>query len=646
MAELTWTSEIVYDENCGDGQSWVSITPAQGGSSDKPKVTVTKAAKPTDCVYATIIITSSNGEKQIIPVARCIPECDCEAIGFTANTIAVQEATEHTVELGGWTGSNACASDEKNIMVSVDGNVLCNPVVDKATKKIKATVNENPNEGERIGSFKFFAPNSSSSCLEREVKQKGKEITPTRCECDNLVIDEGGSLSFDGNGGTETAKFHLDSDGCIGVFPEISESEGGEGWIHHSTSIEDNKTVLTVTVDPNTTDKERSGGIIFSVNGGECEEISGKFINVSQEEGEPVVDCDCETIIKSSTRRYVSKDGVGENGNTIRSFTPTSGCESKFSLVSAEFVGDNELGGNPELFIDGNYIKIKNVSANATTENIPFTYKVTYKADTTQCSAKEYDEYQKSGDECYYTMDTGEFEVICNKDTNAQELKYLVSNGSRCTDTSEEQSFTIQVGKGDASETLSNVTGRPTGEHKTVKLDNTYTTQNVYVKWENENGDTGDCYANVEQCTHPEPETKIPKLNFEAEILNEYINTIEVSYALYYKETPIESTRVEIIKENGHRCTDEMSSANGTVESSTFEEGELSDYTMHLKIGNIHGWSKDGSCTSSSEKKFEYLWTDSQGIFTRNNEKVINLGSITIVDNEITYWLKAKQQQN
>ena len=177
MADLTWTSEIVYDENCGDGQNWVSIAPAQGGSSDKPKVTVTKAAKPTDCAYATIIITSSSGEKQIIPVARCIPECDCEAIGFTAKTtIEIQEATKHTVELGGWTGSNACASDEKNIIVSIDGNVLCDPVVDKTTKKIKATVNENPNEGERIGSFKFFAPNSSSSCLEREVKQKGKQI--------------------------------------------------------------------------------------------------------------------------------------------------------------------------------------------------------------------------------------------------------------------------------------------------------------------------------------------------------------------------------------------------------------------------------------------------------------------------------------
>lgn len=643
MADLTWTSEIVYDENCGDGQNWVSIAPAQGGPSDKPKVTVAKAANPTDCAYATIIITSSSGEKQIIPVARCLPEYDCEAIGFTAKTIAVQEAARGTVELGGWTGSSACASDEKNIIVSVDGNVLCDPVVDKTTKKIKATLRENPDEGERTGNFYFKSPSSSSICKEGEVKQKGKEITPTSCGCGNLVIDEGGSLSFDGAGGTKTAKFHLDSDGCVGVIPEISVSEDGEGWIHYSTSIEDNKTILAVTVDPNTTD-ERSGGIIFSINGDECKEISSKFINVSQEEGKPVVDCGCNAL-NNPRLKNVPKEGSGSERYNICTYVIKQECLSKYQPVSVSFVSKGGLNEEATLEVEGNSIYIKGVTENQTTSNINFSFEFSYTVDGTPCSDIQQCK-QLAGDECYYTMDNNVFDIDCNKSNNVQELTYkIISVG--CTG-DEDQTFTVSIKDGSTILDTLTITGHPTGGNETLRLLNEITPDSVSVEWKNEeNGDTGSTTIDeVGHCEHPTPHVVVPKLELMvtfADTYKEYINRFHVNYDIIYKGNIVKSS--SITPTNRFECSEKVTSHTEAVDQSTFDDGEISDYKLHFDIVNVHGWTID---CGSYAGNYEFLWQTLTTGWTDIRTLDINLADAPYNSElgMITLQLLARQKQN
>ena len=120
MAELSWTSEIIYYSECGQDQNWVSITPTQGTSSSSPIVSVKAATSPNDCPRASIIITS-NGETQIIPVVRCLPECECKSINFVPNpSLTELPAGGGSVVLGTYK-DGACV---ENMQVITDGTVI------------------------------------------------------------------------------------------------------------------------------------------------------------------------------------------------------------------------------------------------------------------------------------------------------------------------------------------------------------------------------------------------------------------------------------------------------------------------------------------------------------------------------------------
>ena len=243
-------------------------------------------------------------------------------------------------------------------------------------------------------------------------------------------------------------------------------------------------------------------------------------------------------------------------------------------------------------------------------------------------------------------MDTGVFEVICNKDTNKQELKYLVSNGSGCTDTREEQSFTITVGKGDAAKEYT-IKDRPTGEQKTMQLLDTYTTQNVYVSWKNENGNTGDCYANVTQCEHPTPHVVVPKLELMvtfADPHKEYINRFYVNYDIKYQRKTVKSST--ITPPNRFECSEKVTSHTETVDSSTFDDGEISNYILHFDIISVNGWTTD--CNGSYTGNYEFLWQTIKTDWTDIKTLDINLADAPYNPElgMITLQLLARQKQN
>ena len=159
MAKFSWTLKKIEDCSGNDitTNGWVTVSPTSGDElKDGPKITVREATKETDCQTATVILSLSNGEKEYINVSRCVPECKCSDVKFTASTTttASSDASSSFV-LGKISVREDC---RKYVNISTDGVVLCDATIDysKTNNNLTAKVNENPYIDSRTGYYRIL----------------------------------------------------------------------------------------------------------------------------------------------------------------------------------------------------------------------------------------------------------------------------------------------------------------------------------------------------------------------------------------------------------------------------------------------------------------------------------------------------------
>ena len=501
MAELSWTSEIIYYSECGQDQNWVSITPTQGTSSSSPIVSVKAATSPNDCPRASIIITTSNKETQIIPIVRCLPECTCKSINFVPKQLTELSAEGGSVELGTY-DDGACV---ENMQVVTDGTVICEPIIQGGT--VTATVQPNQSTSPRTGSYKVLL--DADECYSRDnIVQEGKVDPCATAACPSVTP---ATMAFESEGGEKTYSFENYDENCW----ELIGVEKND-WITVNTAS------TKISVGSYTGTTQKAGNVAFNfVNTSDSSKTCSPSIGITQNgvTPPPVIECDCDSVT-GVTETNIPKEGVGSNRFKIAELKITSTCSNKVAITGiSDYTGN--LGGNPDFEYDGNNVYIKNVSENSDLEAKTFSYKINYKVtgETVQdCEKDITDAKQNAGDACFYKLDDSAFAITCNTETQQQELEYKIINNS-CSKTSESQEFTITIG----GESYS-VSGKPgdTGK-KVVTVDADTTT----VTWHN-NGDTSvsgskeisvgkcetECYVNVKD------EINVSEVNVVYKVLN------------------------------------------------------------------------------------------------------------------------------
>ena len=305
MAELSWTSEIVYYSECGQDQNWVSITPTQGTSSSSPIVSVKAATSPNDCPRASIIITS-NGETQIIPIVRCLPECECKSINFVPNSSLTELPAEGgPVELGEY-DDGACV---ENMQVVTDGIVICEPIIQG--RKVTATVQENPSTSPRTGSYKILL--DAEECYSRDnIVQEGKVDPCATAVCPTVTPT---TMPFESGGGEKTYSFANYDENCwelIGVEKD--------DWITVNTA----STKISVGSYAGTT--QRNGSVTFNfVNKSGSSSPCNPSIGITQ--NKPTPTCDCNDLEISDDNEISS-----EEQHDIVIGTYTAGCVTNITV--------------------------------------------------------------------------------------------------------------------------------------------------------------------------------------------------------------------------------------------------------------------------------------------------------------------------
>jgi hypothetical protein len=141
---------------------WVRIHPMSGKGNTKAQVSVDPSSYWYDCKEAVVTISAETGDKKYITINRCNPECNCDAVGFSARTITDKvKAAGQIIETADYEMKYCC--DGKNSIGLVNTDAYCDyyfeETVDeddpcKITGVVKADVKENTNtDSERFFSY-------------------------------------------------------------------------------------------------------------------------------------------------------------------------------------------------------------------------------------------------------------------------------------------------------------------------------------------------------------------------------------------------------------------------------------------------------------------------------------------------------------
>lgn len=304
MANLTWSLKKKYD-NCGGDGSWISLDITSGDEDTKPKITVTKATKPTDCASGFVILSLSNGEEEIIEVSRCVPECTCEEIDFNSNIPNPISKDGGTITLGTYTIKDEC---KKFVNVATDGVVLCNATIG-SDGTLTATANKNTYTEERNGYFKLLF--KGETCGEIiDVKQAGE--SPDACSnssSDNATVSPI-TMNFETDGGSSS--FTISNNSCWPVISITSDSS----WI----TISDTDNVKKVTVPKNESNiSTRTGHATVTFYNAARGKFCYRTITITQEFTSK---CDCATLLPTFTHfERIPAEGYEDEKHTIADLT-------------------------------------------------------------------------------------------------------------------------------------------------------------------------------------------------------------------------------------------------------------------------------------------------------------------------------------
>ena len=148
MENITWeVTEIRYCSG-HDGDNWIKEpTIGQSGTDETSLViSIEPSFKGSeDCSAATIVISASTGDKQEIPVTRCLRECGCKSMKIIGTANQIAECGESNVLFGTYDKDCVCAKDLS--VIGADASVVTSAWAEDG--KIYGNVSKNPNKSQR-----------------------------------------------------------------------------------------------------------------------------------------------------------------------------------------------------------------------------------------------------------------------------------------------------------------------------------------------------------------------------------------------------------------------------------------------------------------------------------------------------------------
>ena len=295
MAELTWIVSNILDCN-GKPCDWVVVSPTGGTGSSTPTITINEGVDPNDCEEAYVYISASTKEEQIIPITRCVPECSCKSMGYTAVKYTNVSSDGGTIQIGTYNKDIVCA---EKASVEIDGIVLTSYTMSNGVITADVSAYDNTEQG-RTGWFKFYYDGIVCSEGNKVSQGQGQDA------CDVIGCPEGAvtpsTIVFGTEGGTEN--FSLPNMGdCFDVNYSVSSSWVNVDLKNGTISAERNSSVSN----------ERTATVKFVFTNlytyEECPRRENQTITVRQ--AHDLRDCDCNDLIFESIEPEPEECSVG-----------------------------------------------------------------------------------------------------------------------------------------------------------------------------------------------------------------------------------------------------------------------------------------------------------------------------------------------
>ena len=275
MASLTWKVKKIED-SCGNSNpSWISVSPSTGTSSVNPNITVSEATSPDDCSDGYVVLSASTGDETIIPVSRCLPDCNCIKAAFSSTIDGTEygENYEGTVTAGTY-NTSACGT----IGVIVGGTIFDRSSVSVSNGKITIKVTANTSYDKRYDFFRFTL--NGKTCFSGSISQAAK-VNP--CYTSTTVSVTPTTITDETCAGT-SATYSL-----TGV--------GNECWFVKKAKITPNDLAAInldsseIIVTPNPTYVPRNGTCVLTMQNGTNGIEVQSTINITQAACESPASC-------------------------------------------------------------------------------------------------------------------------------------------------------------------------------------------------------------------------------------------------------------------------------------------------------------------------------------------------------------------
>jgi hypothetical protein len=370
MASLTWKVKKIED-SCGNSNpSWISVSPSTGTSSVNPNITVSEATSPDDCSDGYVVLSASTGDETIIPVSRCLPDCNCTKVAFASTIDGTEygENYEGTVTAGTY-NTSACGT----IGVIVGGTIFDRSSISVSNGKITIKVTANTSYDKRYDFFRFTL--NGKTCFSGSISQAAK-VNP--CYTSTTVSVTPNTITDETCAGT-SATYTL-------------TGTGNECWFVKKAKITPNDLAIInldsseITVTPNPSYEPRVGTCMLTIQNGTNGIEVQSTINIIQTACESPASCsdvvwigDDECIIcncsaddfeLSTTSIEVPIDGYDDVIGTV------STCIDKVNMEVAE--SSSTPWGVELSYIDENiYLTVPENSDEERSETITITYSAT-----------------------------------------------------------------------------------------------------------------------------------------------------------------------------------------------------------------------------------------------------------------------------
>ena len=275
MASLTWKVKKIED-SCGNSNpSWISVSPSTGTSSVNPNITVSEATSPDDCSDGYVVLSASTGDETIIPVSRCLPDCNCIKAAFASTIDGTEygENYEGTVTAGTY-NTNACGT----IGVIVGGTIFDRSSVSVSNGKITIKVTANTSYDKRYDFFRFTL--NGKTCFSGSISQAAK-VNP--CYTSTTV---------------SVTPTTITDETCAGTSATYSlTGTGNECWFVKKAKITPNDLAIInldsseITVTPNPSYEPRVGTCVLTMQNGTNGIEVQSTINITQVACESPASC-------------------------------------------------------------------------------------------------------------------------------------------------------------------------------------------------------------------------------------------------------------------------------------------------------------------------------------------------------------------